>query len=1459
MGIDTDTIDFDSDGGNKMVFFLCFLLISIFSTCGNADINTSSPLSIRQTLSSPNGVYELGFFSPNNTLNQYVGIWFKNITPQVVVWVANRDKPVTKTAANLTISTDGSLILLDGKQDVIWSTGEAFTSKKCHAELLDTGNLVVTDDVSGKTLWQSFGNLGNTMLPQSSVSYDIPRGKKHVLTSWKSNNDPSPGEYSLEFTPQVPPQGLIRRGSKPYWRSGPWAKTKFSGIPGIDASYVSPFTVVQDVEKGTASFSYSQLRNYKLSYVTLTSEGKMKILWSDGKNWTLHFAAPVSSCDLYGACGPFGLCLRTSTPKCVCMKGFVPKSDEEWRQRNWTSGCVRHTKLSCQANSSAKTQGKEADIFYHMKHVKTPDMYQFASFLNAEQCHQGCLGNCSCTAFAYISGIGCLVWNRELVDTVQFSSDGESLSLRLASSELVGSSRTLIIAGATASLSLLTILVFSAYTFWRYRAKQNVAPNFMFINTSQDARKNDLEPQDVSGINFFEMHTIRTATNNFSFSNKLGQGGFGPGKLVDGKEISVKRLSSSSGQGTEEFMNEITLISKLQHRNLVRLLGCCIKGEEKLLIYEFLENKSLDVFLFDSTLKFEIDWAKRFDIIQGIARGILYLHRDSRLRVIHRDLKVSNILLDERMIPKISDFGLARMFQGTHFQDNTRRVVGTLGYMSPEYAWTDGQKSSVEKRSQGSTMEKKEITSLHMHGNVGVRPKELIFRTTILLILVAHYKFRDIGLICVQHQPVERPNTVELLSMLTTTLVLPSPKQPIFALHSRGEESTSNDVITVNGLTQSGIQGPINSSSPLSIGQTLSSPGGFYELGFFSPNNTGNQYVGIGFKEIVPRVVVWVANRDKPVTNSAANLTISSNGSLILVDGKQDVIWSTGEASFTSSRSHAELLDTGNLVVIDDVSRTTIWESFKNLGNTMLPQSTLMYDLFHGKKRALTSWKSYSDPSLGNFSLEITSQVPLQGLIRRGSVPYSRTGPWAKTRFTGFPQFDESYRSPGSCNRTGSFSYSTLRNFNLSYLTLTPEGNMEIYWDQGQKWMHHLTEPEHSCDIYDTCVGSSRTTIIAGATASLSIFVILVFSAYTFWRYRTKQNVVPNFMFNNTSQDARKNDLEPQDVSGIDFFEMHTIRTATNNFSSSNKLGQGGFGPVYKGKLVGGQEIAVKRLSSSSGQETEEFMNEITLISKLQHRNLVRLLGCCIKGEEKLLIYGFLENKSLDVFLFDSSLKFEIDWAKRFDIVQGIARGILYLHRDSRLRVIHRDLKVSNILLDDRMIPKISDFGLARMFQGTQFQDNTRRVVGTLGYMSPEYAWTGVFSEKSVIYAFGVLLNYQWKKISRFNNGEEGNNLIAYAWECWCETKGVDFLDQNLAGSCCPLQVSRCVQIGLICVQHQPVERPNTVKLLSMLTTTLVLPSPKQPIFALHSRDENSTSNDVITVNGLTQSAVQGR
>ncbi|KAL8189702.1 hypothetical protein R6Q57_028705 [Mikania cordata] len=249
----------------------------------------------------------------------------------------------------------------------------------------------------------------------------------------------------------------------------------------------------------------------------------------------------------------------------------------------------------------------------------------------------------------------------------------------------------------------------------------------------------------------------------------------------------------------------------------------------------------------------------------------------------------------------------------------------------------------------------------------------------------------------------------------------------------------------------------------------------------------------------------------------------------------------------------------------------------------------------------------------------------------------------------------------------------------------------------------------------------------------------------------------------------------------LPLFSFSVVAKSTDSFSPENKLGEGGFGSVYKGVLEG-KEIAVKRLSMTSKQGVNEFKNEVICISKLQHRNLVKLLGCSIQGDEKLLIYEYMPNRSLDLFIFDKAQSTCLDWNKRFNIIQGIARGLLYLHQDSRLRIIHRDLKASNILLDLDMNPKISDFGIARSFGGNETQASTERVVGTYGYMSPEYALNGHFSTKSDVFSFGVLV---LEIVSGFRNRgfvhpKHGNNLIGHAWRVYNEGTSMELIDSTL-------------------------------------------------------------------------------
>uniref|UniRef100_A0A0D3E809 Cysteine-rich receptor-like protein kinase 25 n=1 Tax=Brassica oleracea var. oleracea TaxID=109376 RepID=A0A0D3E809_BRAOL len=348
--------------------------------------------------------------------------------------------------------------------------------------------------------------------------------------------------------------------------------------------------------------------------------------------------------------------------------------------------------------------------------------------------------------------------------------------------------------------------------------------------------------------------------------------------------------------------------------------------------------------------------------------------------------------------------------------------------------------------------------------------------------------------------------------------------------------------------------------------------------------------------------------------------------------------------------------------------------------------------------------------------------------------------------------------------------------------------------------------------------GKSSTVIVTAVAVPVSVCVLLLGAACCLLARRRRRNKLS----------GEGEDLDEDGITSTEtlHFQFSEIEAATDKFSESNKLGHGGFGEVYKGQLITGETVAIKRLSRGSTQGAEEFKNEVDVVAKLQHRNLAKLLGYCLDGDEKILVYEFVPNKSLDYFLFDTEKSRLLDWQRRYKIIEGIARGILYLHLDSRLTIIHRDLKASNILLDADMSPKISDFGMARIFGADQTQANTQRIVGTY---------------------FGVLVLelITGKKNSSFYEEDGLGDLVTCVWKLWVENSPLELVDEAMRGSFQTNEVIRCIHIALLCVQDDSSDRPSMDNILVMMNSfTVTLPIPKRSGLLLrtmrHSRVQRS-------------------
>lgn len=806
-----------------LLFLSSSLLNSIPNICHTdaADIiNSTQSIQDGDTIVSSGGTFVLGFFSPGSSKNRYVGIWYNHIpaAAKTVVWVANRESPLLTSGGRLVVVSPGILVLLNDANTTIWSTSNTTSASTSPvlinptAQLLESGNLVVRDEAEN-FLWQSFDYPTDTLLADMKLGKDFVTGLERYLSSWKSDNDPAPGDYTFHCDPTGYPQNTIKKGAVIVFRSGPWTGHGFSGSRFTQNA---DFTLNLVFNEKEVYFGY-KMNNPVLSRLMLNQSGfVVRSTWMDlKKEWLSAFALPRDECDHHSRCGAYGKCnnIIENIPECGCLDEFVPKYPNEWSMSNWSNGCVRKTQLVC-----------KSDVFLNISGVKLPDTEysRFRKNTSLEECRNECLKNCSCEAYANLDtsdGTGCLHWLKDLFDIKQTPQGGQDIFVRMAmgssNSDVSGVMQS---SGADGKrkngnvvkvvILLLVAIVLAGFLtimglyVWRrdktLRQLQEQEEQLQW-RTEQSSTINESQNQDLE-LPVFGLSPLANATDNFSIKNKLGEGGFGPvykGILEDGQEIAVKRLSKASMQGLDEFKNEVICISKLQHRNLVKLLGCCIQGGEKMLVYEYMPNKSLDYYIFDEKLDKVLDWTKRFNIINGIARGLLYLHQDSRLRIIHRDLKASNILLDFDMNPKISDFGIARSFGGNETEASTDRVVGTYGYMSPEYA-VEGLfsvKSDVYsfgvlvleivsgKKNRGF------IHHDHKHNLLGHawilheegRPLELIDDAlTETCYLSEVLQSIHVALLCVQQSPEDRPSMSSVVHMLSSEGGLPQPKQPGF-------------------------------------------------------------------------------------------------------------------------------------------------------------------------------------------------------------------------------------------------------------------------------------------------------------------------------------------------------------------------------------------------------------------------------------------------------------------------------------------------------------------------------------------------------------------------------------------------------------------------------------------------------------------------------------------------------
>ncbi|KAF7019312.1 hypothetical protein CFC21_032503 [Triticum aestivum] len=765
------------------LLLICFYLLSIhtFGAAGVGDkLEKGQNLTDGDTLVSAGGSFTLGFFSPGVSTKRYLGVWFSVSNATIACWVANRDQPLVDKSGMLVFNDLGSLVLLDGSRRTVWSSDFSGGASAAAAQLLVSGNLVVHNGSSDVSLWQSFDHPSDTLLPDMKLGKNRWTGAEWQLTSWRSADDPAPGDYRRTLETKGLPELVVWRGNVKTYRTGPWNGLYFNGVPEVSA-YAGKYPLRATTSPWEVTYGYTAAPGAPLTRVVVNHTGKAERWEWDASSWawTRIFQGPRDPCDEYGRCGPFGLCdpEAASSGFCGCVEGFSfgsPPAATPPAQEVKGTTCQRHAALDCAG-------GTTTDGFAVVRGVKLPDT-QNASVdmgVTLEECRARCFANCSCLAYAAADirgggdGSGCVMWADAIVD-LRLVDMGQNLYLRLSKSELDDHKRFPVIPVAIPLASIVIILLVVFAIWWR-RKRTIIGA---------------IPQSHAMAVPLVSLAIIKDVTGNFSESNMIGQGGFSivyKGQLPEGRTIAVKRLKQSvlTTKGKKDFAREVEVMVGLRQGSLVRLLAYCNEGKERILIYEYMQNKSLNFHIFGNVnLRASLNWARRLELIQGIAHGIAYLHGGSGDNVIHRDLKPGNILLDDEWKPKIADFGTAKLFAVDQIGPD-QTIVVSPGYAAPEYARQGNMTLKCDVYSFGVIL----LETLSGRRNGGMQGllshawglwetnmiAELLDTTMVPLsesepeLLSKLTRCIQIGLLCVQETPCDRPTMSSVVSMLTST------------------------------------------------------------------------------------------------------------------------------------------------------------------------------------------------------------------------------------------------------------------------------------------------------------------------------------------------------------------------------------------------------------------------------------------------------------------------------------------------------------------------------------------------------------------------------------------------------------------------------------------------------------------------------------------------------------------